>query len=333
MRSSDEPEFRIGILAFNGCFASEIFAFSDLLIIANRIANQSGSSTRDRFKITVIGRPSPRVVAGGSTIGSKRWHSKFDLLVVPGFELVPSENLDRRLGNLKDEADFIERVAARGVSVASICVGAFLLGEAGLLDGRRATTAWIFANELARRYPGADVRPSSLLEEDHGVTTTAAFSSSQDLALRVIRNVLSPEIARATSRITLVAANRQSQAPFIDRSFDRATSNQFSDLVGSWLVERLTDRYDLSRLASEFNVSTRTLLRRFHAEAGISPLDYLQRRRVDAAKVLLETSEKTLTEIMKSVGYLDPGTFRRLFLDNVGITPADYRRQFRSSKL
>ena len=332
MRKPGASPFRIGVLAYSGCFAAEVFGFSDLLLIANRIAGQSGAAASDPFRLTVIGRSDSVVIAGGSTIGTQQWHGRFDLLVVPGFELVPSENLDRRLGRLMHEVDFISRFAAQGRPVASICVGAFLLGEAGLLDGRRATTAWIFADELGHRYPNAKVRPSSLFEDDHQVTTTAAFSASQDLALRVIRDRLGHQIARATARITLVAGNRQSQLPFIDRSLTPVTTDQFSETVGRWLIERLGEPYDLTRLAEEFNVSTRTLLRKFRAEAGVSPLDYLQEKRVEMAKQLLETSDSSLTEIMKIVGYRDPGTFRRLFLARVGITPADFRMQFRRAE-
>jgi transcriptional regulator GlxA family with amidase domain len=333
MKDTAPKQFRIGILAYEGCFAAEIYALSDLLLVANRIATQTGVADDDRFRITVVAASNAPVgVAGGSTIGAKRWHHRLDLLVVPGFELVPGENLDDRLGRLLLEANYIESLASRGVPVASICVGAFLLGESGLLDGRRATTAWLFADELARRYPSADVRSSSLVEEDRGVVTMAAFSASQDLALRVIRDRLGPQIARATARITLVAEHRQSQAPFIDRSLAPTAASPFSEQIERWLVDRISDPYCLAELAAAFNVSTRTMLRRYRNEAGMTPLDFLQRARIDHAKRLLEESHDSLSKITGSVGYRDPGTFRRLFIDEVGISPADYRNQFRSRR-
>ncbi|WP_156112217.1 helix-turn-helix domain-containing protein, partial [Prescottella defluvii] len=127
-----------------------------------------------------------------------------------------------------------------------------------------------------------------------------------------------------------VAENRSSQAPYIVESMLPRRDGQFVEEVGRWLVDHLADPYDLPRLAAAFHVSTRTMLRRFGAEAGESPLSFLRRARVRAAKRLLETTDRPLEEIVHLVGYRDTGTFRRLFADQVGTTAADYRRRFRA---
>ncbi|TQF67067.1 helix-turn-helix domain-containing protein [Rhodococcus spelaei] len=322
---------RIGILAYDGCFGSEIFTVSDILRIANRIARERGVAAENLFRVSVIGAAATTVAAaGGFAIGAQRWHHRFDLLVVPGFELVPTENVDDRLTAWNHEIDFLRAAERRGTRIASVCIGAFLLGEAGALDGRKATTSWLFASQLARRYPRSTVCAESLIVSDEHVTTTAAFSASLDLATAIVREHLGVEIARATARVTLVSENRTSQAPYIVESMVRAAHGPFADAVGRWLVERLTEPYDLPRLAEAFHVSTRTLLRRFRAEAGRTPLAFLQEARIGAAKRLLSETDISLGTIARRVGYQDPGTLRRLFTEQVGISAADYRRQFRS---
>ncbi|WP_430331275.1 GlxA family transcriptional regulator [Rhodococcus sp. ACT016] len=324
---------RIGILAYEGCLAAEIFLFSDILLVANRVARHAGAA-QDPFVVSVIAASATPVrAAGGFPIGAELSHPDFDLLVVPGFELVPSEDPDDRLRVWRRETEYLAAAAARGTEIASVCVGAFLLGEAGLLDGRRCTTSWLFAAELGRRYPAATVDGDSLVVRDGPVTTTAAFSAALDLATAVTRAHLGDGVARATARITLVAENRTSQAPYVVDAMLPRGHGPFAEDVGRWLVEHLAEPYDLTRLAEAFHVSTRTMLRRFRADTGQSPLAFLRRARVRAAKSLLETTDRPLAQIAELVGYRDAGTFRRLFLAQVGMSTAQYRRQFRTGPL
>ncbi|MEV0948393.1 helix-turn-helix domain-containing protein [Rhodococcus sp. NPDC049939] len=321
---------RIGVLAYEGCLAAEIFVFTDLLRIANRVARETGAASMDPFRVSVIAASAdPVPAAGGFPIGVRRWHHRFDQIVVPGFELVPSEDLDPRLTARRHETVFLESAADRGTRIASVCVGAFLLGEAGLLDGRRCTTSWLFAARLGRRYPRTTVCREALAVTDGPITTTAAFSAALDLASALVREHLGDDIARATARIALVAENRTSQAPYIVDSMLPTARAPFADDVGAWLVEHLAEPYDLNRLAGAFHVSTRTMLRRFSAETGQTPLDFLRRARVRAARNLLETTDLSVGRIVERVGYRDTGTFRRLFANQVGVGPAEYRRQFR----
>ncbi|RVW01251.1 GlxA family transcriptional regulator [Rhodococcus xishaensis] len=321
---------RIGVLAYENCLAAEIFVFTDLLRIANRVARETGAAPTDPFRVSVIAATAdPVPAAGGFPIGVRRWHHRFDRIVVPGFELVPSEDPVPQLTARRRETAFLESAADRGIRIASVCVGAFLLGEAGLLDGRRCTTSWLFAAHLGRRYPRTTVCPEAMAVTDGPITTTAAFSAALDLATALVREHLGDEIARATARITLVAENRTSQAPYIVDSMLPAARALFADDVGAWLVEHLAEPYDLKRLAGAFHVSTRTMLRRFGAETGQAPRDFLRRARVRAARNLLETTDLSVGRIVERVGYRDTGTFRRLFVNQVGVGPAEYRRQFR----
>ncbi|MEI4744867.1 GlxA family transcriptional regulator [Rhodococcus erythropolis] len=319
---------RVGVLAYEGCLAAEIFVFTDLLLIANRVAD---GAPADPFEVSVIAASgTPVVAAGGFSLGVQEGHHDIDHLVVPGFDLVSSEDPTTRLSLWDREIELIRACEARGVRVSSVCVGAYLLGEAGLLDGRRCTTSWLYGADLASRYPGATVRTDSLIVQDDGVTTTAAFTAALDLATALVREHLGDKIARTTARITLAPENRTSQSPYIVDSMLPVNHTQFADDVGSWLVERMAEPYDLDLLSDAFHLSTRTMLRKFKDETGESPRSYLQRARIRKAKRLLESTDWSLGKILGHIGYQDPGTFRRLFTDRVGISPADYRKRFRN---
>jgi len=318
---------RVGVLVYEGCFASEAFAVLDVLTLANRVAEFSGDPAP--FIPTIhAARPGVVPTSGGFGVRALRMNYSLDLLVVPGFDLSPGQDIDGRLKRSQDEIALLRRVAARSISTASICVGAFLLGEAGMLDGRRATTAWLFADELGKRHPDATVDRNALLIEDGPVTTTGAFSASLDLALHLVRMRAGASVARTTSKITLTTPGRTMQSPYIDETLDDSVKQAFSTNVRRDLLDDLDQQYDLTALAAAHHVSTRTMLRRFRAETGQTPLDFLQAARVSRAKQLLEATDLSVEQIARSVSYQDTGTFRRLFSGAVGLTPSDYRRAF-----
>jgi transcriptional regulator GlxA family with amidase domain len=319
--------FRVGLLAYAGCFASELFTVVDTLTVANHIATLRREPAR--FVTSVHAASSDPVPAGGVSIGARRMTYALDLLVVPGFDLDPAQEPMDYLAGWQPEVELIRRAATRSLPVAGICVGTFLLADAGILDGRRATTAWLVAERLARAYPGVAVDHQALLVEDGPVTTTGAFSAAADLALHLVRLHVGEATMRATARITL-SSGRSSQAPYIDELLlGPAGGGPFSAAVRRHLGEHLDDDYDLGALAAAHHVSTRTLLRRFRAETGQTPLDYLQALRVSRARQVLESTSLSVDQVAHSVGYQDVSTFRRLFSRTVGLSPSQYRRTFR----
>lgn len=318
---------RVGVLAYPGCFASEVFGVPDLLTMATHVAGPD----RAGYEVSVLS-PRRRVVASGGVALTVSPLRAVDVLVVPGFELRPGLDVDAKVAGLAGEVAAIRAHAAEGNAVVSICVGAFLLAEAGLLDHRQATTSWLFADELARRRPDADIRPDRLVVTDKGVTTTAAFSAMYDFALELIREHSGADVARTTARVALVDDARSSQTPYVDARLLPRPGNEFAHRVMRLLDQNLTARYDLTALAEAFNVSTRTLLRRFAEEAGQSPLDYLRSARVRRARHLLETTDRTVAAISAAVGYQDPGTFAALFTKHTGRRPTDYRAAFRRGR-
>ncbi|MFF2775421.1 GlxA family transcriptional regulator [Streptomyces sp. NPDC058052] len=314
---------RVSVLAYPGCFASEVFGVPDLLTMAGHVAAAHGRP-EPAYETSVVS-PRRRVVASGGSRLDVAAVRPADVLVVPGFELPPALDLDATLARLGPEIAAIQAHAAAGTAVVSICVGAFLLAEAGLLHGRDATTSWLYADRLARRYPDVRMRQELLVVTDRGVTTTAAFSAMYDFALRFVRDHDGPRVADGTARVALLDDTRSRQTPYVDTDLLPTPGRDFSSGVMRWLDQNLATRYDLPALAAEFGVSTRTLLRRFGAETGRTPLTYLHTARVRRARHLLRTTDRPVATIAADVGYRDPGTLTTLFLRHTGHHPTAYR--------
>lgn len=341
MKTESPPPkpYRIGILAYEGCVASEVFAMLDVLRIAGHIANRqsvlrqrrssaaSGPRTCSAPQVHLLGLAGPQVrVASGIALGVQRPRGTWDLLVVPGPDISNLDDWTKVLAPLGPELAFIRKAFAKGSALAGICVGSFVLAQAGVLEGRRATTAWVCAKQLALRYPGITVQADAVLVQDGAVTTTGAVTSAFDLALHWVKRLWGADIASATASVTLLSQVRASQAPYVDNALVEPTLQPFAQGVAQWLQTRLAQPFDLTTLAQTFHVSPRTLLRRLKDQAGCTPLTLLQRARVDHAKGLLRGGQQSLAQITQTVGYTDVPTFSRLFARQVGCSPTVYRK-------
>ena len=327
--SAASPIVTIAVLAYPGCTGTVIFALADLLLIANHVAQAIEPGKHPRFALQVVSvAGGPVALAGGIVVATRPLRGQPALLVVPGLEVSNFGQWDTRLAPLGKELALIRRHSARGTALASVCIGTFLLAEVGVLDGRRATTAWPFAAEFAQRYPAVTLDASGVLQQDGNVITTGAVSSAFDLAVHLVARYTSGRIARATGKFALVGATRSTQLPYVDASLVPMAQQPFAVQVNRLLLAGLAQAYNLQALATSLHVSARTLLRRYAAETGLSPLAWLQRARVEKAKQLLEKSRLSLAQIVEAVGYQDVATFSRLFVRQVRETPAQYRRRY-----
>jgi transcriptional regulator GlxA family with amidase domain len=319
---------RIALLAYRACMGTQLFGIADVLRIASQIDALRHGSPRMRFDVQLVAAAGTSVaVSGGLLLPARRPRGRYDLLIVPGLLAEQDTAWSTTLAPLAAELAFIRKDFARGTPVASVCVGAFLLAEAGLLDGRQATTSWLFASEFAARYPAAQVQADAMLLEDGGVITTAAVTSAFDLALHLVKRHLGAAVASATARATLLPSVRTSQAPYVDHALASPPLPTFSGRLRDWFKARLAEPYDLERVANAFHVSPRTLMRRVKAETGVSPLTLLQHARVDKARQLLASTRWSVGRITEEVGYSDAATFARLFARRVGEPPSAYRRR------
>jgi transcriptional regulator GlxA family with amidase domain len=247
-----------------------------------------------------------------------------DLVVVPGLDddLTPSFELNRRW------VPWIERWHASGSRIASSCTGAFLLAEAGVLRGRAATTHWLYADELQRRYPNIEARVDRMIIDHGDVITSGGATAFLNLALYLLERFGGHERANFAANVLLIDGHRPSQLPYLvalpGRFHDDLVVHEVQQHIESHLEEPLR----IAQLASRFALSSRTLSRRFESAIGKGPQAYLQQARIQHAKRLLETTDDPIDEIRSRVGYQDPAAFRRAFRQTTGRSPSGYRMAF-----
>lgn len=217
----------------------------------------------------------------------------------------------------------------RGARIVSICTGAFVLAEAGLLTGRRATTHWLDVPEFRRRYPEVACDPDVLYVDEGSVLTSAGIASGIDLCLHVVRLDYGAAVANAVARRMVVAPHRSGgQAQFVPQSLPENTDRPLGE-TRRWMLQHLREPLSLRQLAAHAGMSTRTFSRHFHAETGTTPLQWLLRQRIDGARLLLEDSDQTIERIADACGFGSAVSLRVHFRRELRTSPLAYRRTFR----
>ncbi|MDR2997929.1 MAG: helix-turn-helix domain-containing protein [Microbacterium sp.] len=248
-----------------------------------------------------------------------------DTVIVPAFRDVDSIP--------DDVADALRQAHSRGARMVSICAGAFALANAGLLDGRRATTHWVHAARLARQHPEIVVDPDALYVDEGDVVTSAGVSSGIDLCLHLLRQDHGAAVANAIARDIVAAPRREGgQAQFIPRP--ASAGNEPSNLAPTleWALARLELPLTVADLARQARMSSRTFARVFVAATGATPLKWLNAARVDRAREMLETSDLSVDQLASLCGFGTPTNLRTHFRQITGTTPSAYRRTFRADE-
>lgn len=216
----------------------------------------------------------------------------------------------------------------RGAAIAGTCAGTPLLAEAGLLDGRPATTHWAIVDACRRRYPEVHWQPERFITECDNIFCSGGVYSAVDLSLYLVEKYCGHRIAMQTAKALLLQTPRTWQAGYTTEVPQIMHDDEQIQDVQEWLFEHFADEICVEDLASRAGMSPRTFARRFKAATGKTPIRYLHRIRVNAAKHLLENDLKTIQEVSWAVGYEDLGFFRRLFKRHTGTPPQEYRDRF-----
>ncbi|GAB3836516.1 GlxA family transcriptional regulator [Dactylosporangium cerinum] len=279
---------------------------------------------RPGYEVTVC-TPEPGVVPGYNGLA----------VVIPnGLDVVEDADTLIVTGTGAREAadprvlDALRRAAGRGKRIASICTGAFVLAQAGLLDGRPATTYWLFTQEMRDRFPAVDLQPDVLFVDDGAILTSAGLAAGLDLCLHMIRIDYGAVAANAVARLAVVAPVRPGgQAQFIQTPLPPESGTGLAE-TRAWALERLGEPLTLADLAAHARASTRTLTRRFREETGLSPLQWLLHQRVDRACELLEATDLPIEQVARRSGLGTAESLRQHLMRRNGVTPTAYRTAF-----
>ncbi|MDT5066283.1 MAG: hypothetical protein QOK02_2438 [Mycobacterium sp.] len=287
--------------------------------------------------VEIDGSPAYAIHACTTQPGWVATRGGFDVVVTRGLDAITEADTVMVAGTGAREEfapellSALRDAAARGARITSICTGVFALAAAGLLDGRSVTTHWRYASELSEAFPWVRVRPEVLYLEDGPIVTSAGLAAGIDLCLHLIRTDHGAAVANTVARLAVVAPVRPGgQTQFVDTPVASASAATL-DRTRAWALTRMEDQLTLADLARHANISVRTLNRRFRAETGLSPLQWLLQLRVDRARELLETTDLPLGVIAHRSGIGTVDSLRDHVVQKTGLTPSAYRAAFTHS--
>ncbi len=319
---------KITFLAIEGCLSSSISNMIDAFTIANLWQKTLSNDRKPLFETEVVAREDRPIHSNGcfqiNPHCAMEEVTNSDYLLIPAILPVPES---RQMQDSKT-LDFLGKQHAFGTTLAAMCTGSFLLAETGLLDGKKATTNWQFERKFRYRYPKVNLEIESILTEEDNLICTGAATAIMNLALRIIEREGSTSLASSCARALLVDTNRESQAPYLIYSQFEKHKDTEIHRAERYMLDHLNTTISIDDVAGIACLSPRHFKRRFKQATGESPLNYLQKLRVEAAKKKLENTLDGINEITRQVGYEDSSTFRRLFKKHTSLSPREYRDKF-----
>lgn len=247
-----------------------------------------------------------------------------DLIIIPALT-------GAMLNAVRLNAAYIDWIIAqykRGVEVASLCSGVFMLAFSGLLKGKQCTTHWQYANELRHFYPSIDVVDERVITDQHGLYSSAGSNAYWNLLLHLVEKYAGREMAIYAAKYFVVDIDRNFQSPFIVFNGLKDHADDTIKSVQEYIEQHYDERFTVEQLADKFNIGRRTFERRFKKATRNTVAEYIQRVKMEAAKKQLEIGRKSIQEVMMDSGYQDVQTFREIFKRITGMTPVDYKDKY-----
>lgn len=247
-----------------------------------------------------------------------------DLVIIPSL----NHRYEDALKENEPLVGWIRRQYEQGAEIASICTGAFLLAETGLLNGKSCSTHWAAAEAFRTRFPEVRLQPDRLITDEKGLYTNGGAYSFLNLMLYLIEKYYDRETAIFCAKVFQIDIDRESQSAFMLFSGQKQHADEMVRKAQTYVEEHLHEKLSVEGLSEMFAVGRRNFDRRFFRATGNSPIEYLQRVRVEAAKKAFENSRKTVHEVMYDVGYSDTKAFRDVFRRVTGLSPLAYRERY-----
>ena len=323
---------RIGFVIYPDCEILDVCGPFEAFWFADRMLGLLGRTEEPSYQFLVLGAaPGPiRTMSGMEVIATHRYGDIIDgldtLVVVGGIGCEEAS---------KDQAlvEWVRLIAPKARRVASICSGAFILAAAGLLHHRRVTTHWMYSDLLAKTYPSIEVDANLIFARDGNIYTSGGITTGIDLALALVEEDLGPELMLAVSRALIVFPKRpggQSQFKGHTSPLEKPMRSDFSELQ-AWMLAHPEADLSVTALADRMAMSPRNFSRLFHSETGLTPAEFAERARADAARYKLEQTLLPVETIAEECGFGNAERMRRTFQRLFDTSPADYRARFRST--
>ncbi len=313
----------VAIASYPGAQATCIHGLTDLFMYADYFAREHAARAQPVVRVTHWRHRGDDDALECSYDSNPGPLDKPAVVIVPACQMAPP-----KVALAPQSVAWVRERHSEGAVVAAVCGGVFLLAESGLLAGRRATTHWMFAQELGRRYPDLDVDSDRLVIDESDVITAGGVLAWVDLGLSLVERLLGPTVMCTTARFMLMDPPGREQRPYGEFTPYLQHGDKVILSIQHWLQANSTAACTVSSLAERANLSERTFLRRFTKATGVKPSEYHQRLRVARSRELLEFTRDSVEQVATAAGYEDPGGFRRIFKRVVGLSPAEYRRRF-----
>jgi transcriptional regulator GlxA family with amidase domain len=322
LTNGGDRHIEIGLLCFQGYQATTVHGLTDLFAYANHFAGEQGL-TGPAFRVRHWHHDGEAAVPECAFDSHPGLEGEAAVIIIPASQLAPLPP-----GAATPIRDWIWSHHDRGATIAGVCGGVFLLAESGLLEGRRATTHWMFADELALRFPGIAVDADCIVIDDGDIVTAGGVLAWANLGLALVGRFLGPNVMTTTARFMLADPMGKEQR-FYSSFTPRLRHGDKSILtIQHWLQSQAAGPISVGDLARRAALGERTFLRRFVKATGMKPIEYHQQLRIARSRQMLEQASDSVDQIASAVGYMDPSGFRRIFKRVVGLSPAEYRRRF-----
>jgi transcriptional regulator GlxA family with amidase domain len=322
---------QVAILVVEGCYVSCAAGFADVLQAANaHLRQQQGPGCRP-FEWRFVSVEGGAVAASnGLRIDTQPIDSRarFDVIALPAIHYPGFKPFVRFLDRQEPVYAWLRAQWQAGAWIGANCTGTFVLAQSGLLDGRAATTTWWLDRQFRTRYPAVELHYRSVLTETDRLACAGATATYLLQAIRIVDRFMGPQIASQCAKSMLIDVSRTGHIPYLPLMAPSRHSDSMVERAQDWLQKNMAHEVSMSALARRMAVSERTLLRRFGAAVGQTPLGYLQAVRLEAARTLLEAGDMRVQAVAAQVGYADASSFSRLFKQGYGQSPGEYRRRF-----
>lgn len=323
---------KVVIIGAEGVMASQITGVIDFFMICNQYWKlRSGGQADDLFEVVIAAETSEGLKASSHimlpTVAVSDIETP-DAVFIAGGVSYDHDTLADYYQKLSPVLPYIEQWHGQEVPICSYCSSTFVLAEMGLLDGKQATSVWWLANLFQCCYPNVELSLDQLVVRDGNVFTAGATTSYLNLCLAVTTLLFDEALSSQMAKVMLVEPNRASQLSYMTLQTFEQHNDSLVSSVQKWMTQNLSTRISLDELADKFATTKRTLNRRFKKALNDTPVNYLQKVRVEAAKRLLESSDMAIEQIVHEVGYEDTSSFRKLFMDVAELSPKAYRDKF-----